>query len=200
MSLSFRFPASLIAATLTASLLCGWGRAAVSTPKPVGVVKDLGGVGRSIPSKTSKATVLIFVAKDCPISNMYAPEIGRIASEYGKRGVQTMVVYAQSDLAPTAAKQHAKEYGFKMPLLLDSKHSISAATGATVTPEAVVLGPDGRRLYMGRIDNRHAAFGKTRKQTTQRDLRVALDAVLAGKPVTTPVTTAIGCFIPEPSK
>jgi thiol-disulfide isomerase/thioredoxin len=189
-------------ALLTSLTIIGANRAQ-SAPAPLKLnqsLKDLSGTARPLPNKVSKATVLVFVAKDCPISNMYAPEISRIANDYSKRGVQLMVVYAEGDLTPAKARAHAKEYGFKVPLLIDSKHTLSNSVGATVTPEAVVVGPDGRRLYMGRIDNRHAAFGKTRKQVNERDLRVALDAVLAGKAVPKPVTTAIGCFIPEPTQ
>jgi hypothetical protein len=64
-----------------------------------------------------------------------------------------------------------------------------------VTPEAAVLSPDGKVRYLGRIDNRVADFGKARPQATERDVRDALDAVLAGKPVPHPVTKSIGCAI-----
>jgi hypothetical protein len=159
-------------------------------------VTDLGGVSRSVPTKDKKATVLLFIAHDCPISNAYAAEISRINSEYGPRGVQMMVVYAEGQVSPATARQHAKQFGYQMPLVIDGARRLSGATGATVTPEAVVLGADGRSLYRGRIDNRYAGFGKARKTATERDLRVALDAVLAGKAVPHPTTTAVGCFIP----
>ncbi len=50
-------------------------------------------------------------------------------------------------------------------------------------------------LYLGRIDNRVEDFGKTRLQATEFDLRDALEAVLAGRPVAHPRTHAIGCAI-----
>ena len=56
-------------------------------------------------------------------------------------------------------------------------------SGASVTPQAAVLSPDGTVLYLGRIDNRVEDFGKQRPQATVPDLRNALDALLAGKPV-----------------
>ena len=66
---------------------------------------------------------------------------------------------------------------------------------ASITPQAAVLTPDGKVLYLGRIDNRVADFGKQRFQATEQDLREALDAVLAGKPVAHPFTKSIGCAI-----
>ena len=49
--------------------------------------------------------------------------------------------------------------------------------------------------YRGRIDNQYAALGKPRRVVTVHDLRDALDAVLAGRPVANPETEAFGCFI-----
>lgn len=161
-------------------------------------VRDLGGTSHAIPNRSQKATVLLFLAHDCPISNSYAPEINRIAAEYGK-SIQFLAVYAESGLSQSAAQKHAREFGFKIPAVLDTDHRLSRATGATVTPEAAILAPDGRRLYLGRIDNRYVGYGKTRAQTTERDLRAALDAVLANRPIPQPVTRAVGCFIPEAS-
>jgi hypothetical protein len=199
----FRFPSRIGRLVLLVALAAGASPRAESAPatvketKKVNLqVKDLGGISRSVPVKEKKATVLVFIAHDCPISNAYAPEISRIGNEYSKRGVQMMVVYAEGQVSAATARQHAKQFGYQVPLVIDATRRLSGATGATVTPEAVVLGPDGRSLYRGRIDNRYAGFGKSRKTATERDLRVALDAVLAGQPVPNPTTTAVGCFIP----
>src|SRR5262249_12755086 len=69
--------------------------------------------------------------------------------------------------------------------------------GARMVPEAAVFGPDGQRKYLGRIDDLYADLGKRRARATSRDLRDALDAVLADRPVPRPVTQAVGCFIPS---
>jgi hypothetical protein len=58
-----------------------------------------------------------------------------------------------------------------------------------------VIDRGGAVRYRGRIDNFYVAFGRSRQVVTVHDLRDALDAVLAGKPVATPVTQPIGCFI-----
>lgn len=160
-------------------------------------VTDIAGARHVLPEPKQKATVLVFIAHDCPISNNYAPEISRIATDYAKRGVRLFVVYAESDFDAARARKHAHDYNFRVPAILDAKHTLSRAVGATVTPEVAVLSPSGQRLYLGRIDNQYFGYGKKRTQATQRDLRAALDAIGRGKAVANATTTAIGCFIPE---
>lgn len=174
-----------------------WADTSSAAPKVVQSLRDTTGKTLTIPAPGHKATVLVFIAHDCPISNAYAREVSRIADEYGQRGVQLFVVYAENGLSLAGARQHAKDYGYQVPTFLDATHRLSKAAGATVTPEAVVLDAEGKRLYLGRIDNLYAGYGKKRTQPTERDLRAALDATLAGKPVPHSTTTAIGCFIPD---
>jgi hypothetical protein len=82
--------------------------------------------------------------------------------------------------------------------VLDPELKLAKLTGATVTPEACVLSPAGEILYRGRIDDRAVKLGTVRVEPTVRDLRLALDAVLAGKPVAEKFTRAIGCYISPP--
>ncbi len=144
-----------------------------------------------------KATVLFFVMHECPVANLFAPEIGRLQAEYAARGVRSWVVYVEDDLPAAKAREHAREYGFKAGAVLDPSHALVKAAGATVSPEAAVLSPSGQVLYLGRIDDRVAAYGKRRVEPTRRDLRLALEAVLAGRKVPDARTRAVGCYIPD---
>lgn len=150
--------------------------------------------------KSRRATVLLFVTNDCPITNHYAPEIKRICDTYMARKVAFYLVYADPELKAAAVRQHRKDYRLPCPALLDPAHHLVHFTGATVTPEAVILAPDGKRLYKGRIDDRYLDFGKARYAATTHDLRQALDAVLQGKPVPRSITKAVGCFIPDSAR
>lgn len=147
-----------------------------------------------------KAVVLLFIGNDCPISNGYSKEIVRLCKEFVPKKVAFCVVYADSDLNKDDAIKHAKEYGFCCPAVLDPKMSLALKVGATIKPEAAVLSPKGELLYLGRIDDIYADFGKKRAEPTCRDLKNALDAVLAGNPVPTARTKAIGCTIDLPEK
>ena len=160
-------------------------------------IADIQGVPRSPLRPDGMASVLFFITSDCPISNSYAPEIQRICSEYGPKKVSCNLVYVDPDLTVADVKKHVKDFGYSaVPAILDSTQKLVHAAGATITPEAAVIGSSGQVLYRGRIDNVYASLGKRRPEATEKDLRKALDEVLSGKPVSTPQTKAIGCYIP----
>lgn len=154
--------------------------------------------GRTVPALAADAvTVLLFTRTDCPISNRYAPEVRRVHEEYAGRGVELRLVYVDPDQDADAIRRHLDEYEYDLPALLDGDHELVALAGATVTPEAAVFDRDGTLVYRGRIDDRYVDFGTARAEPTRRDLRLALDAVLAGREVETPTTRAVGCFIAD---
>jgi thiol-disulfide isomerase/thioredoxin len=143
--------------------------------------------------------VQFFISSDCPISNSYAPEIQRLCSDYGNKGVNCSLVYEDVQIDTTSMQKHLSEYRYAaIPAVIDSKRKIANQARATVTPEAVVIDSRGEIRYRGRIDNFYAALGKPRQQVTVHDLRDALDAVLAGRPVPNPETKALGCYIVPP--
>ena len=143
-----------------------------------------------------KATVFVFVGTDCPNSNTYAPVLARLYSEYSPRGVLFFNVYSDPSETADTVRKHDAEFKVPFPALLDPHSTLARQTGARMTPEAVVLGPEGQELYRGRVDNRFVDFGKTRFQPTEDDLREALDETLQGKTVAHPITKVQGCAIP----
>ena len=160
-------------------------------------VRDVNGRDRTPLAMTAnRAVVLLFVTNDCPIANSYAPEIQRIQKAYASAKFDFYLVYVDPALSAKAAKQHARDYSYTFPALLDRTQVLAKFTGATVTPEAAIVGAGGKVLYRGRIDDRYVDFGKSRPQPTIRDLRNALDAVAQGKPVPPATGRAIGCFLP----
>ena len=160
-------------------------------------VVDIDGTPRDPLNPAGKASILFFVTTDCPISNSYAPEVRRICGEYGAKGISCTLVYVDSQLTAAEIRKHRREFSYeKLPIVQDTAHKLIDSAGATITPEAVVTGPGRKILYRGRIDNFYAALGKPRRQATEHDLRAALDEILAGKPVSSPRTKAVGCYIP----
>jgi hypothetical protein len=146
-----------------------------------------------------QATVLIFITTDCPVANSYAPEIQRIIKDYRPRDVKITLVHVDPDLSNDAATKHAGEYGLNTAdsIVIDRKHQLVKLSKATLTPEAAVFMPDQKLAYLGRINDQFAGYGDRRTKATTHDLRNALDAILAGKPVPASRTEAIGCFIPD---
>ncbi len=107
---------------------------------------------------------------------------------------------AQTDVTEEEARKHAKDYQLSCPVLLDPIHTLVKWTGVKMAPEAAVLNANGAVVYLGRIDDLFADYGKKRVQPTQRDLRNGLDALLAGQPVPAPLDRPIGCHIPPLDK
>jgi hypothetical protein len=160
-------------------------------------VRDINGVMKE-PLKVDKGHVeaLFFITNDCPISNYYSREIRRICEDYATRGVGCALVYTDPTMTDEQARQHSAEYGHgEYPKIVDRTHALVKATGAAINPTAVVVRPDESIAYRGRIDNSFAAIGKQRRVVTEHDLRDALDAVLAGKPVAKQEAPPIGCYI-----
>src|SRR3954469_326169 len=104
----------------------------------------------------TKAIVFIFTSTDCPISNRYAPEVRRIADAFGSKGVVFRLVYPNPSEDAKAIRAHMTSYSYAGAFepLRDPKLALAKFSGATVTPEAVVVA-DGRVAYRGRIDDRY---------------------------------------------
>ncbi len=141
------------------------------------------------------ASLLVFVTSDCPISNFYATEIQQLCATYRADGVECTLVYEDVGIEDAAMRKHLAEYGYtEITAVSDGDRTLARRWGASVTPQAVLV-VAGQVQYRGRIDNRYEAFGKPRRVVTSRDLRDAIEAVLAGRPVANPRTHALGCSI-----
>ncbi len=163
-------------------------------PSPEMVFNDLADVPRHPLEPGDKtASVLIFYWQDCPVSNGYAPELNRIAAAH--TNFAFYIVQVDPELTPAAAREHARKFDLHPPVLLDPQHRLVKFAQAIATPEAVVIGKDGRVLYRGRIDDRYPALEKMRAAATKHDLIEVLDNLAAGKPLKETETKVIGCSI-----
>jgi hypothetical protein len=165
-------------------------------PWPAPLIDIHGVEQRPFENPNTKALALIFILPDCPIANSYAPQWNRLHEAFASRGVRILLVHVDPALTAKEAQEHARQYQLKPPVLLDTRHELVKKAGVTKTPEAAVFSRAGKLLYRGRIDDRYVGLGKRRPEATSHDLRNALEAILAGKPVA-PGREAVGCFIPE---
>jgi peroxiredoxin len=140
--------------------------------------------------KGKNGTVIIFIATRCPVSNGYNERMEKLANDYAPRGVQIVGINANSTEPASEVKQHAAEKGLTFTILKDGSDQIADRFDAQVTPEAYVLDAGGKLVYHGRIDNSRAGDA-----ITSNDLRDAIEAMLAGKPVAKPEARAFGCSI-----
>lgn len=154
---------------------------------------DLSGQTKTVPAPGAKATVLLFVSTTCPYSNAASPAMAKIADAYASKGFAFYFVYGNPSGKLAETKAHAQSYDFDQPAILDTKQTLVRATGATNTPEAVVVSPSGALLYRGRIDNR---FSNANSTPTTHDLADALDAIAVGKTPPHSFEQPVGCGIP----
>jgi peroxiredoxin len=144
--------------------------------------------------KDKKAVVVVFIGTECPLANLYLPTLIQMHKEYADKGVQFLAVNSNVQDTFIQVSAHAQERDVPFPVLKDFDHKTADAFGARRTPEVFLL--DARRVirYHGRIDDQYG-IGYQREQPRRRDLKEALDELLAGKPITTPSTDAPGCLI-----
>ncbi|MCP3980647.1 MAG: redoxin family protein [bacterium] len=159
-------------------------------------LRDLEGERHDPLDAADRVTVFLFARTDCPISNRYAPEVKRLHAEYAPRDVDFFLVYPDPDEPIDEIRKHMQDYGYEFPALRDPRHELVELSGAVVTPEAALFSAEGKLVYRGRIDDLYVDFGKRRSTPSVRDLKLSLDAVLAGKPVPQATTRAVGCYIP----
>ncbi len=144
--------------------------------------------------KGARATVVVFLSFDCPVSTSYAQPLAELSRAYGPRGV-AFIGFVPGEDDPAGLGRRAKEYQIPFSLLSDERHSAVDGFRATTTPEAFVLDADMVLRYRGRIDNRYANRLRRNNQVTSYELRQALDDLLAGKAVRTATAPAVGCPI-----
>jgi peroxiredoxin len=143
-----------------------------------------------------KALVVIVSCNHCPTVIEYEDRMIAIQRDYAGKGVELIAINSnETDGHPTDSLEHmierAKDKGFKFPYLRDDTQDIARALGAVRTPEVFLFGPDRTLVFHGRIDDNASNPSAVKRH----DLREALDEVLAGKPVTVPNTTPVGCTV-----
>jgi len=160
----------------------------------------LDGRSKSVVASGKKGAVVFFVLPDCPIANGYAPEMERIRSQYAD-SLSSWKVYCEAGFLVKNAKKHTTEYKWNGLATLNGPSAKAAALTSTfkvsVAPTAILFDKSGKVVYRGRIDDRYYALGKQRPKATRRDLRLAIDALIAGKPIPKPQGEPIGCTLTE---
>ncbi len=140
-----------------------------------------------------KAVVVIVLSFDCPNSTDYSPTLADLARSYADKGVAFLGVCVGDDEDAASVARKAGEYKLGFPVYRDDKGAAVEALKAGHTPEAFVLDHNFVLRYRGRIDDAYSARLKKSRAVTRHDLKDALDEVLAGKPVSRPLTQAVGC-------
>ena len=143
------------------------------------------------------AYLVIFMCNHCPYVKHVAPELARLGRDYqAKRvavlGINSNDVAKHPDDSPAAMARESAARGYTFPYLFDATQQVAAAYRAACTPDFYVFDKDQKLVYRGQLDASRPDSGIP---VTGTDLRAALDAVVAGKPVPAQQTPSIGCNI-----
>jgi peroxiredoxin len=137
------------------------------------------------------ATVLMFIATKCPYSNAYNDRMREMADAYRAKGVLFVGINSNKTEPADEARDHAKSNRHTFPIMKDPDNKVADMYDAKRTPEIFVVDKQGKVVYHGRIDENY----EDPKGVTSPDLKNALDALLAGKPIDRAETKAFGCTI-----
>jgi thiol-disulfide isomerase/thioredoxin len=145
--------------------------------------------------------LVMFVCPHCPYVKHIEAELGRIGTDYsGKIGIvaimsNDLVDYPQD--GPEAMRAQAENFGWNFPYLLDEMQEVARSYDAACTPDFFLYNSELRLVYRGQLDDSRPRRGDFGNDTpvTGKDLRTALDAVIAGKRPETNQKVSIGCNI-----
>lgn len=142
--------------------------------------------------------VVAFLGVECPLAKQYASRFVAMSEEYASQGVGFVGVDSNVQDSLEEIGHFARKHEFPFPLLRDRDHEVANLFDARRTPEVFVLDADRVVRYRGRVDDQYGfeqGTGYQRPQAEQKDLAAAIEAVLAGRVVENPVTSAPGCLI-----
>jgi peroxiredoxin len=176
----------------------------LSTMLPIGTVApkfclpDINGKMVSLDDfRERKGLLVIFMCNHCPYVKHIAPELSKLADEYqakgiGVVGISSNDVSSHPEDAPEKMKTEAQMQGYRFPYLYDADQQVARAYRAACTPDFYLF-DDARELYYrGQMDETRPKQGVP---PTGKDLRAALDALLAGQDSPQPQRPSIGCNI-----
>lgn len=149
--------------------------------------------------KKERGLIVIFDCNTCPYSKAYNDRIIALHDKFEPKGFPVLTINPNDgELSPGDSFNHmvvkAKQKNYDFPYLHDESQSVAKAFGATNTPHVFVLerkGSDFLVAYIGAIDNNARSAAKADKRYVEN----AVSALLAGKPVPTSKTKAVGCGI-----
>jgi thiol-disulfide isomerase/thioredoxin len=149
--------------------------------------------------------LVMFICVHCPYVKHLEEELGRIGQDYFGEGngpiaiaaIQSNDTVQYPDDGPDSMREQAQRLGWRFPYLLDDTQEVARSYGAACTPDFFLFDAEMKLVYRGQLDEsrpRRGDFGND-VPVTGKDLRAALDAVIAGKRPDTNQRSSIGCNI-----
>jgi peroxiredoxin len=147
--------------------------------------------------KNAPALLVMFICNHCPYVKHVREHLAQMVREYQARGVAVIAISSNDvaqypDDGPEGMKEDARAQGYTFPYLYDETQEVAKQYRAACTPDFFVFDRDRRLVYRGQMDDSRPSSGRP---VTGRDLRAALDAVLAGRLVPADQKPSVGCNI-----
>jgi peroxiredoxin len=177
---------------------------AIGSPAPDFVLPGVDGKTHHLSDyAASPILAIVFTCNHCPTAQLYEGRIKRIAADYRDKGVALVAIQPNdpnalrvdememSDMSDTLEemKIRAEYRHFNYPYLYDgATQSVAEAYGPTATPHIFIFDRERKLRYEGRVDDNQRELLVKRS-----DARIALDSLLAGKPVEIAHTGVFGC-------
>ncbi|MDT7945486.1 MAG: thioredoxin family protein [Cyanobacteriota bacterium PSP.bin.10] len=144
------------------------------------------------------ALLVMFICQHCPYVKHVQEELARLGRDYKDRGVGIVAISANDvekypDDSPENLKKMAETLGFTFPFCYDETQEVAKAFTAACTPDFFLFDADRKLVYRGQLDDSRPSL--TDVPVTGKDLRAALDNLLAGKPIDPDQKPSLGCNI-----
>jgi len=145
----------------------------------------------------NKGVLVMFICTHCPYVKHVEKGLAALGTDYDGKSIAIVAISsndaaAYPDDAPEGLRAQAQRLGFRFPYLYDESQELARAFHAACTPDLFLFDGDLKLVYRGQFDASRPGNGVP---VTGQDLRAAMDAVIAGKPVPKEQKPSIGCNI-----
>jgi len=147
--------------------------------------------------RSDVATLIMFICNHCPYVKHVQEELVRLGKDYLPKGVSIIAISSNDaekypDDGPEKMKEVAQQWNYPFPYLYDESQDVARAYDAACTPDFYIFDKSLQLVYRGQLDD---ARPKNNLPVNGKDIRAALDALLAEKPVPADQKPSIGCNI-----
>jgi peroxiredoxin len=173
-------------------------RLELGTPAPEFALPDTEGRTVSLADfGPAPALLVMFLCNHCPFVKHIQDRLSSLCRAFQERGVAVVAISSNDaerypEDSPARMREEKQRVGYSFPYLYDQSQAVAKAYRAECTPELYLFDRERRLVYCGQFDSSRPSRPTP---VTGEDLAAAVDALLAGKPVSPEQKPAVGCSI-----
>ena len=146
---------------------------------------------------SASAYLVMFICNHFPYVKHVREELARLGNDYLPRNVSIIAINSNDATthpgdSPDNMRKEVESFGYRFPYLIDESQDVALSYFATCTPDVFLFDANKRLVYRGQLDGSRPS---NTIAVNGRDIRAALDAVLANQPVAEAQIPSIGCSI-----